>query len=153
MMRAPWGSPGVVRPWGPGDANDTQSWTVWVKVTYIVQGVGRRVDTIGQQARDALKIKAERGLRTSHVSCGSGFNQRGPRTVSIIENFLKVSHTWLHRARPPFWGFLPGFDWEMIKTCSVGRIRKTERKPQEEVTPGRKEGPPKPAIHQLPPPA
>ena len=57
-------------------------------------------------------------------------------------NFFKASHTWPHRARPPFWGFLPGYDWEMIKTCSVGRIRKTERKPQEEVTPGRKEGPP-----------
>lgn len=128
--------------WGPGDSNDAQRWTVWVQVTYIMQGVGRRVDTIGQQARDALKIKAERWLWTSHVSCGSRFHQRGPRTVSIIENFFKASHTWPHRARPPFWGFLPGFDWEMIKTCSVGRIRKTERKPQEEVTPGRKEGPP-----------
>ena len=114
---------------------------MWVKVTYIVQGVGRRVDTIGQQARDALKIKAERGSWTSDI-CSSECNQRGPRTVSIIENFLKASHIWPHRAQPPFWGFLPGFNWEMIKTCSVGRIRKTERKPQEEVTPWRKEGPP-----------
>lgn len=30
----------------------------------------------------------------------------------------------------------------MTKTCSIGRIRKTQRKPQEEVTSGRKEEPP-----------
>lgn len=29
-----------------------------------------------------------------------------------------------------------------MKTCSTGRIRKTQRKPQETVTPGRKEVPP-----------
>lgn len=83
---------------------------MFVKVTYIVQWVGCRVNAIGQQARDALKTKAERGLRTRPVSNGSVFNQSSPRAVSITENFLKASHTWLHRARPPFWGFLPGFD-------------------------------------------
>lgn len=43
-------------PWGFGKANDAEANYV-VKVTYIVQRVGSRVNAIGQQAGDALKNK------------------------------------------------------------------------------------------------
>lgn len=82
----------------------------FVKVTYIVQGVGSRVNAIGQQARDTLKIKAERGLQTRYVPHCSLCKQSRPRTVSVAENFLKAPCTWRHRARPPLWRFLPGFN-------------------------------------------
>lgn len=93
---------------GDLESDDAEINWVCVKVTYIVQRVGRRVHAIGQQARDPLKIKAERRLGTGHVPRGSVSRRSGPGTVSVTKNFLKANRAWLHRARPPSWSCLPG---------------------------------------------
>lgn len=108
IIRAPRGGVAL----GFGESNDTRGWPVCVRVTYVVQRVGRRVNAIGQQARDALKKKRQRGgYGPGHVPCGgSAFSQTGPRADSVTRNFLKASHLWAHRPRPRCWRFLPGFD-------------------------------------------
>lgn len=63
------------------ESNDAEINCVCVKVTYIVQGVGSCVNAIGQQARDALKIKAERGLRTRHGARRPASRRSRPWTV------------------------------------------------------------------------
>jgi hypothetical protein len=52
-------------------------------------------------------------------------------------SLLKVKRTWLPRARPPFWGSSQGRTRR--GELSIGRARKTQRRPQEELPPGRKE--------------
>lgn len=104
IIRAPGG--GCAGPWGFWKANDAEINPV-VKVTYIVQRVGSRVDAIGQQAGDALKIKAERGLWTRRVPCCSVPRQSCPGTVATAESFHRANHTWLHRAPATFLGRPP----------------------------------------------
>lgn len=135
IIRAPWGR----GPRGFGAASDAEA--NFVKVTYIVQGIGGRVNAMGQQAGDTLKTEAEGGLGTSSVSTFSLCKQSSPRTDSVAQNSLKASCTRRPRAGPPFWRFLPGLDQETVKTCSIGRIRETQRKVRERGTPGRKEVP------------
>lgn len=100
-----------------------------------MQRVGGRVNAIGQQARDALKIKTERGSGTRPAP---GCSERSQDYPSHHE--LGQSESRLATQSPAtFLGFAPKVQPGEDENMLYGRIRKTQRKPQEEVRTGRKE--------------